>query len=332
MKQTSSDIRCAALSLGFDACGVAAAEPVDDGVAAAFRRWVEEGNHAGMEWLARNTDKRLDPTLLVPGCRSLIVCALSYLPKKPLTESLRPAFYAYGRDYHEVMKAKLYELAKNVLSTDECLRVFVDSAPLLERYWAWRAGLGWLGRHHQLVVPGSGSFCFLGVIATSLVLDPGVPMASRCGSCRECVKACPTHALSLPDEPSLPSADPLPPFASFDARRCLSYLSIEHRGPFTDDQRRCMALASTGCLCGCDACQLACPHNHSAHSTEEIAFAPTPFLASRTAAEWASLTADEYDRYLRGTALARAGYEGLRRNAQAYLDVCHHPDSNSPSS
>ena len=325
MKQTSSSIRRAALDLGFDACGIAAAAPVDEATAAAFRRWLGEGNHAGMEWLARNADKRLDPTLLVPGCRSLIVCALSYRPQEPLQGSFRPAFYAYGKDYHAVMKEKLYELAKNALSTEDFLRVFVDSAPLLERYWAWKAGLGWMGRNHQLVVPGCGSFCFLGVIATSLSLEPDEPMESRCGSCRECVEACPTHALSLAEPDAF-----MPAFASFDARRCLSYLSIEHRGSFTDEQLGCMERAGTACLCGCDACQLACPHNHSAHSTGETAFAPSSYLTSLTADDWAALSADDYASHLQDTALARAGYEGLKRNAQTYLKI-HSNHKQSPS-
>lgn len=300
-----------ARSLGFTACGVAKAAPVDEAMQQRFRQWLAEGRQGDMGYLERNVEKRLDPTLLVEGCRSLIVVALNYYPRVRLPEgAYQLACYAYGRDYHEVLREKLDALLA-WLNTQRGLphtkasnlahaqRIFVDTAPLLERYWAEQAGLGWTGRHHQLILPGAGSYFLLGVLTSDLELQPDTLVHPRCGTCRRCLDACPTQALAND--------------ASFDARRCLSYLTIEQRGTIPPSYAACMADS----IYGCDRCQMACPWNRFARPTAEPDFQPSETLMQMTREDWHSLDAAHYALLFEGSAVARAGYEGLRRNIDA---------------
>ena len=321
-------IKVEALRLGFSACGFAKAEPVDDEVAQAIDRWTAMGYHADMGYMERNRDLRFDPTLLVPGCRTLIVTALNYHPKQPLPkEGYQIAYYAYGKDYHWVVKDKLHQLLAYIktLVPEVEGRAFCDTAPLLERYWAVKAGLGFIGRNRQLIIPGKGSYFFLGVLAigasllspqggmipTSLPSSPplgedlggvclppwGDKRGASCLSCNRCLKACPTGALTL---------------EGIDCRRCLSYLTIEHRETIPDEMGKKIGKR----IYGCDVCQQVCPHNNNACPTEEESFELPPEVAALSTDDWNNLTKEQYKQLFKKSAIERAGYEGLKRNIE----------------
>ena len=200
---TSHFIKSSALQLGFSACGIAKAEPVDEETARAYRQWIADGRQADMHYLEANIDKRLDPTLLLPGARTIIVVAMSYAPARRLPKGeYQIADYALGRDYHDVMKQRLRQLAESAgLHEDVSTQILcVDTVPILERYWAVRAGLGFIGRNHQLIIPGQGSMVFLGEIVTTAETDrydePLTLKDHPCSDCRRCLDACPTGALT----------------------------------------------------------------------------------------------------------------------------------------
>lgn len=285
--------------LGFYACGIVPLRPVDDTVADDFRRWIAEGRHGDMAYMANYMDKRLDPRLLMPEARTMICVALSYAPDPQQALSAEGydfAAYALGKDYHDVMKQRLNLLAQRLGLT--VYRVFCDTAPILERYWAQQAGIGWRGRNRQLIIPRAGSMFFLGEIFTDAIADEyDAPMPSRCGTCQRCVDACPTHALS----------------DSFDARLCLSFQTIENRGDIPQDLQRCMG----DCIYGCDRCQKACPHNRQPRPTTVEEFRPSAALRAMTRRDWQHLTVEQYRLLFKGSAVKRAKYEGVMRNIKA---------------
>ena len=301
------NIKAEARRLGFEACGFAKAEPVSEAMTHVLDNWTGKGFHAEMGYMERNRHLRLDPTELVPGCQTLIVVALNYYPKQLLSpEGYQIAYYAYGKDYHRVVKDKLQQLLAYIkmLVPDIEGRAFCDTAPLLERYWAVKAGLGFIGRNRQLIIPGKGSYFFLGVLAVTAPLgEETTPTDTTdsegaifsCGDCKRCFIACPTGALTS---------------EGIDCRRCLSYLTIEHRGPIPEELAKKMGRR----IYGCDTCQQVCPHNRNAQSTEENLFALSPEVAALTPEEWHALTPERYKELFKHSAMERAGYEGLMRN------------------
>lgn len=300
-------IKNKALELGFSACGVApSAEAGSE--AAYFDQWIAAGRQAGMDYMKNHREIRLNPDGLVPGAKSIISVALNYYPavKRPANEP-HIAYYAYGKDYHVVLKDRLRRLWQEILplykgETQPEARVFTDSAPILERYWAWRAGLGWIGKNTNLIIPGKGSFFFLGEIVTTWELDAyDEPLPSRCGDCRRCLDACPTKALL--------SARCL------DANRCLSYLTIEHRGDFPDE----LAPLLGNRLYGCDTCQLVCPWNRFSSPTQVEEFVPTEELLSFGKENLQSFSQEEYNRIFAKSAVKRAKYEGLMRTIRVLV-------------
>ena len=307
-----SSIKNKARELGFAACGIAKAEAVDAVTQAAYERWIEENRQGDMGYLARNLEKRFDPTQLVPGCKSIIVTAMNYYPAEQIPqEEWQIAYYAYGKDYHVVVKERLFQLLEYMNNLREQhgenapfgeQRVFVDSAPVLERYWAQRAGLGWEGRNHLLIIPGMGSWFFLGLIVTDLALNPDSPLPSRCGTCHRCVDACPAGALTLHADGT----------TSMDARRCISYLTIEQKSPIPSD----FSAHLGNHIYGCDCCQKACPWNRFASPTNENSFQPSDALLSMRREDWKTLTPEEYEGLFSGSAVKRAKYDGLRRNIE----------------
>lgn len=306
MYLSTSFLKSSASRLGFSACGVAPAASVDGGVADTFRQWIAEGNHAEMAYLANNVEKRLDPTLLVEGAQSVVSVALNYYPAKLLDAESQYEFawYAYGQDYHEVMKNRLNELAEALLADvggEVHYRVFCDTAPVLERYWAWRCGLGWIGKNTQLIIPRAGSAFFLGeIIIDRPFTNYDEPMEGRCGTCTKCLNACPTKALVKP--------------YMLDARRCLSYLTIEYRGETLPIEA---AHAMGNCVYGCDRCQQTCPWTQFAYPTEVEEFMPKAEFATLSRGQLQHLTVEEYCHVFRGSAVKRAKYEGLMRNVRA---------------
>lgn len=306
MPLSSSFLKTSAARLGFSACGVTPAGPVDEAVAEAFRRWIAEGNQAEMAYLCNNVEKRLDPTLLVEGAQSVVSVALNYYPARQLdaTRQYEFAWYAYGQDYHEVMKARLAQLVETLLMDAEgevSYRLFCDTAPVLERYWAWRCGLGWIGKNTQLIIPRAGSAFFLGEIIIDRPFDAyDEPMKNRCGTCTSCLNACPTGALMKPFQ--------------LNAARCLSYLTIEYRGDTLPPEA---TRAMKNCVYGCDRCQQACPWTSHARPTEVEEFRPKPEFLHLDRATLQSLSVEDYRHIFRGSAVKRAKYEGLMRNVRA---------------
>ena len=290
-------IKAEALRLGFDVCGIAKAEAISDESIALYNRWTEEGRHGSMQYLERNCNKRFDPTLLVEGCCSIISVALNYAPVQRI-EGI--SCYAVGNDYHKTIKDRLFLLLKSINEiTPTKGRPFCDSAPVLERYWAVKAGLGWIGRNRQLILPGKGSFYFLGELLIDQELEYDVPyQGNHCGSCTKCTAQCPTGALS--DK-------------GFDARKCLSYLTIEHRGELPDSIGEKMGK----CFYGCDRCLDACPHNRFSVPCSTPELQPNEALLKMHWEKWANLTEEEYRSLFAESAVERCGYEQLMRNIKA---------------
>ena len=289
-----------ARELGFDACGIAAAGPVDAEAAARYDRWIAQGHHDTMEWAARWRDVRDDPRLLLDGARSLIVVALNYRPQRfQPPQAAQVAAYAYGRDYHKVVKQMLRPLARHLEAAGHRTRMCVDSAPLRERYWAVQAGVGFVGINNQLIIPGRGSYFFLGTLLTTLPLPPDEPCTLTCRGCRACVEACPGHALS--DDGS-----------AVDARRCLSCLTIEHEGPLPTWAGKVMG----NHLMGCDECLKCCPHNARAVPTAVERFAPPEALFTLTGKQLEEMTEDEFLALFGHTPMRRAGLARLRHTAE----------------
>lgn len=302
---SAAEIKEKAKKTGFDACGIAQVATADT-EALFFDRWLKEGNHAGMAYMENHREIRLNPAGLVEGAKTVISVALNYYPEQKLPpEAPHIAYYAYGKDYHFVIKEMLNELWSAVTGQTDTgtARFFTDSAPILERYWAWKAGLGWIGKNTNLIIPGKGSFFFLGEIVTSLEADHyDMPQKDRCGSCSRCLEACPTEALEGPRH--------------LNARKCLSYLTIENRGEIPAEQAACLGNR----LYGCDTCQEVCPWNRFARPTRIEAFRPAPALLSLRKEDLKGFSREEYNRIFAKSAVKRAKYEGLIRNIHNLKD------------
>jgi epoxyqueuosine reductase len=262
-----------------------------------------EAGHAGtMGYLARRLPERLDPARVLPEARSVVCVALNYYQGAPDEPSWAPvARYAWGRDYHDVMTPRLDALARFIEeATGERGRCYVDTGPVLERDLAARAGLGWVGKNTMLINPGLGSWFFIGVLLTTAALAHGESLPDRCGTCRACLDACPTDAFVAP--------------YVLDARRCIAYLTIEHRGEVDPTLAPRMGTWQFGC----DVCQDVCPWNRKAPVTRERAFfPPAPFPS---AAEIAAMDDAEFARRFAGTPITRPKAAGMRRNAAIALD------------
>ena len=267
--------------------------------------WLNAGNHAGLDYMARNFDLRVDPTRLVPGAKTVVVLGYNYFPPDdtPSREAPKIARYAYGEDYHFVVKRRGKELLKRLRAEYGAVegRVFVDSAPVLERQWAERAGQGWLGKNTLLLRRDRGSYFFLCELIVDLELKPDPPVARDfCGTCRRCIDACPTDAIA--DEGYV-----------LDAGRCISYLTIELREAMPAE----LTPQLEGWAFGCDICQEVCPWNRRAEPHEEPAFLPSAELAGMGRADWSALTEEAFRRVFKSSAVKRAGYAGLKRNLTA---------------
>jgi epoxyqueuosine reductase len=299
-------IRAEALRLGFDAVGFARATPAD-----ATRRerlehlasYMAQGFHGDMGWLAARTEERADPTTLWPGARTVVSLALNYAPacdpREVLAEHERAAIsvYAQGRDYHEVMKSRLKVLGRFIWDTYRHeIKVFVDTAPVMEKPTAQAAGLGWQGKHTNLVSRRFGSWLFLGELLLSAELPVDPPEADHCGRCRACLDTCPTNAFPAPHR--------------LDARRCISYLTIEHEGPIDRTLRPLLGNR----IYGCDDCLAVCPWNKFAQIAHEAAFTPRPTLTAPMLAELAGLDDTAFRQRFAGTAIKRIGRDRFVRN------------------
>jgi epoxyqueuosine reductase len=293
-------IKARALELGFDRVAIGPAGPPEHGE--AFERWLAAGYAGQMDYLARGRAARLDPARLLPGCRSVIAVALQYAPAESDEDGRPVARYARGRDYHLVMRPRLHHLRDFVTQAaggGVKSRASLDTSAVLERDLAARAGLGWIGKNANLIIPTLGSYFFIGLVLSTAALDADERVPDRCGTCTACLDACPTRAFAAP--------------YVLDARRCISYLTIEHRGPVDESLRPSL----DGWAFGCDVCQDVCPWNRKAPPSREPAFAgPSPLT---DLAGVLGLDADAFRERFRGTALRRAGRSGLLRNAALVL-------------
>jgi epoxyqueuosine reductase len=300
-RAVAEGLKRAAADLGIDRIGIASPDRLPP--RALYDRWIGEGRHAGMAYLMRHREERADPARLLPGLGCVVSVALGYRPAgEPPAAAPRVARYAWGEDYHDVLGRKLAALLEWVRGEVPGARgrCAVDTLPILERHWAERAGVGWIGRNGCLIAPGLGSWVFLGEILLDLPLPASPPLESRCGACRRCIDACPGGAIGV-DSP-------------LDARRCVAYWTVEHRGPFPADGRPRLA----PWLFGCDVCQEACPHNRRAPVTREPAWSARPAWAEWGEAQWERLDGPGFDRALARTPMARAGLIGIRRNLEAW--------------
>lgn len=282
-----------ALGAGFSAFGVALAAPVDPEWQQNYARWLDGGCHAGMEYLRNHAELRRDPAALLPGARSVLSLALNYFHTAQQQGDALIAMYAHGDDYHEVARRMMRPLMEILESHGFEARACVDTAPVRERYWALRAGVAFAGRNGLAIVPGTGSFCFLCEIITTAPLPPDAPLQQSCDGCGKCVESCPGHAIMANGQ--------------VDARRCHSYLSIEHRGELPPGT----ALTA---LYGCDICQRVCPHNRHIPETAVSALKLRDTLRDLTLGQVAALTPEKFSTLFSHSAVKRAKLAGLQRN------------------
>lgn len=278
------------------AWGVATAEEVEATEIAEFERWIEAEKHGEMQYMSKYLDIRRNPQLLLAGAQSLVVVAFSYYHADQFEGNLEKiAAYAHGEDYHEILRSRLEKVAEHIKQeVGGDTRVCVDTAPLLERYWGAKAGVGFIGSNRMLIVPGIGSYVFLGVILTTAKIVEDKSLSRGCGDCRRCFAACPGGALSA---------------SGLDARRCLSYQTIEYRGEFSEEVELC------GRLYGCDECQRVCPHNKGIPETEIAEFCARESLRGMTVVRVMEMTQEEFSREMRGSAIKRTKLSGMQRNA-----------------
>jgi epoxyqueuosine reductase len=317
VRQSAERLKRAARDEGFELVGVCDAVPPPH--LDAYLSWVAAGRQAGMGYMERNAHVRADPALLLPGAKSILAAGMNYAPPPSiaLPKTGRVARYALARDYHKVLRGKLRKVGESLSSDhpESTWRVVVDSAPILEREYAHLAGLGWFGKNTCLINTKRGSWFVLGFLLTDVAFAADEPAIGGCGTCTLCIDACPTGALVVqPDRP----------VCVVDSNRCISYLTIEHRGVFSDGQREMVG----EWLFGCDVCQEVCPFNQPRESqplraaeTTEADFFPRPENVLLSAEEVLAMDEREFVKRFAGSPLMRAGYAGMRRNAAATLTV-----------
>jgi iron-sulfur cluster binding protein, putative len=301
----TSAIKREAHRLGFDDVGIAPATAAAEDEA-NLTTYLADGRHGAMAWMETTRDRRADPQALWSDARSIVCCAMNYGPAaNPLTERVPPgcgaiSVYARGRDYHDVMKKRLKALGRWVAATYGCeVKVFVDTAPVMEKPLAQRAGLGWIGKHTNLVSRRFGSWLFLGEVFTTLDLPPDQPETDHCGSCDRCRQACPTAALPEPYR--------------IEPRRCVSYLTIEHKGELPPD----LAVRMGNRIYGCDDCLAVCPWNSFATPTVHPDLAPRPEAIAPRLADLLALDDRQFRARFAGTAIKRIGVARLQRNVRS---------------
>ena len=325
----ASQIKAQALALGFSTVGIARVPPSssEPDPSSNFKpsephplplttrlwtrltHWLEQRFHGSMVWMERDPQRRADPTKVLPGCQSMIVVGMNYFTDHMPDETHqagRISRYAWGNDYHEFMKDRLTKLEEYVHSRipDVQTRSYVDTGPIMEKAWAQEAGIGWIGKHTNLVSTSFGSWLLLGEILTTLTLEPDEPTTDLCGSCSLCIQACPTGAIVEPYQ--------------LDAERCISYLTIEHRGPITEiapELRKKMGNR----IFGCDDCLDICPFNIHAQPTHESNFQPRSWTLHPQPLQLVSITQDEFRALTKGSPIRRPKYEGFIRNAEIAL-------------
>ena len=301
-KKNTKFIKDESKRLGFSSCGISKARFLSE-EADNFEKWLTKGYQGSMSYLEKNIDKRLDPRLLVPGSKSIISLSYNYFPPKKLIEenNFIISKYAYGKDYHKVLKKKLKKLFASIREKIGKIegRVFVDSAPIHERAWAKLSGLGWVGKNSLLINKNKGSYFFLAEIICDLELEYDEPVLNRCGSCTRCIDACPTDAITEAQV--------------IDAKKCISYLTIENKENIPEE----LSGSLTDSIFGCDICQDVCPWNKRSTPHNEKEFLPNKELQKLKRKDWIELTEETFNKIFEGSAVKRTKYNGLTRNIKA---------------
>lgn len=294
-----SFIKRKAAELGFFYCGFSKAGFLEE-EAPKLERWLHEGRHGKMSYMENHFDKRLNPTLLVEEANSVISLLFNYFPSfVPSDSAPKISKYAYGEDYHHVLKDKLKALLMALREEigDIQGRVFVDSAPVMDKAWAKKSGLGWLGKNTNLIHPKEGSFFFIAEIITDLTFTQDPPLPDFCGTCTRCLDACPTQALTAPYE--------------IDASKCISYLTIELKDRYLPEEFRD---SMENWAFGCDICQDVCPWNRFSKAHQEQRFEPAFDFLNLDLASWETLQESTFDAWMKDSAIQRTGFDGLKRN------------------
>ncbi len=290
-----------ALALGFLSCGISKAGFMED-EAPRLEHWLNTNQHGEMHYMENHFDKRLDPTLLVPGAKSVVSLTLNYYNSEKQTDPNAPKIsqYAYGKDYHFVIKDKLKELLSRINNQIGAVdgRVFVDSAPVMDKAWAAKAGIGWIGKNSNLLSKQVGSFFFIAELILDLELKSDHPVTDHCGSCTACIDACPTDAITSPYQ--------------VDGSKCISYFTIELKDALPTEFKGKM----DDWMFGCDVCQDVCPWNKFSKPHEEPLFNPHPELLQMTSSDWTELTAETFQKVFKDSAVKRTKLEGLTRNIE----------------
>lgn len=302
----ASAIKAGAQALGFDQCGITHAGPIER--RQAFLDWLARGDHGAMAYMARDPDRRCTPTAVWPDARSIVVVGMNYYTESEAetADPDRPVFarYARGDDYHEVIVPRLLLLLERIRAESSLPiagRVYTDTGPFLERELAWRAGVGWFGKNTMLIDTRRGSYFLLGLLLLDIDLPCDQPAQGGCGTCRRCIDACPTRAITAPYR--------------LDARRCIAYLTIESRDPIPDE----LAARMGNRVFGCDICQEVCPFNRRATPTTEPAFQPRAYLRTARLTDLNRMDAETFRAVFRKSPVKRAKWAGLRRNVTAAL-------------
>ena len=291
-------IKTEAKRLGFLSCGISKAEFLED-EAPRLETWLKNNSHGQMRYMENHFDKRLDPTLLVEDSKSVVSLLLNYYPSElQNSESYKLSKYAYGTDYHFVIKDKLKELLHTIQTEigDVNGRAFVDSAPVLDKAWAAKSGLGWIGKHSNLLTQKIGSFYFIAELIIDLELDYDMPTTDHCGTCTACIDACPTEAITAP--------------YVVDGSKCISYFTIELKDNIPSEFKNTF----DDWMFGCDVCQDVCPWNRFSKPHNEPLFNPNPELLSMTKKDWKEITEDTFRKVFKKSAVKRTKFSGLQRN------------------
>ena len=298
-EKNSKTIKALALSLGFNFCGIARAGFLEK-EAPRLESWLKQGMHGQMHYMANHFDKRLDPRLLVEGAKSVVSLLYNYFPEQEIgvDDPYRISKYAYGTDYHLVIKDKLKILLSEINAQigEVAGRAFVDSAPVMDKAWAEKAGLGWLGKNGNLLNRKMGSFFFIAELIIDLELIPDDPTLDYCGTCTACLDACPTGAIPEPHV--------------VDGSKCISYFTIELKEAIPDELKGQFG----NWAFGCDICQDVCPWNRFSSPHNEPLFKPNNELAAFNAKDWEEITQDVFSRVFKNSAVKRTGLAGLKRN------------------
>lgn len=298
-QNNSKLIKNKAKHLGFISCGISKADFLEE-EAPRLEKWLNQNHNGEMAYMEKNFDKRLDPRLLVPDSKSVISLLFNYYTNQKQDDNQAPKIstYAFGEDYHFVIKRKLKELMSYIKSEigDVGGRVFVDSAPIMEKAWASRSGLGWIGKNTNLISKKTGSFFFIAEVIVDLELEYDRPTTDHCGSCTKCIDACPTEALIAPYQ--------------IDGSKCISYLTIELEDQIPNEFKDKM----DNWAFGCDICQAVCPWNRFANEHEEESFSPKEELLKMTKNEWSEITEEVFDKVFKNSAIKRTKFDGLKRN------------------